>query len=198
MTALFNPNQTLSMTPREISYQIVDSSSAEGIIAFLSQSVIDQLFVSPLSQRDITIEERVHRGMKSGVWLTVMSGQHIMGCRLIKSEPENRVVHFSTLTLHPDIQRIGVGTALLQRSIAVARERFGADIIRFDTWSSNQATRRLASKFGFKKIREIVDPVKRPEGVTSVEYELDLRPGTTDSRANADESPVCEWSAPVA
>lgn len=198
MTALFNLNQTLRMPSREIIYQIVDSSPAEGIIAFLSQSVIDQQFVAPLSQRDMTIEERVHRGLKSGVWLTVVSGRQIIGCRLIKTEPESRVVNFSTLVIHPDFQRFGVGTALLQRSIAVVRERFAADIIRFDTWSSNTATRHLASKFGFRKVREVADPHKRPEGVTSIEYELDLRTCTAGPRADADESPVGTWAVPAA
>ena len=165
------------LASQALSYQIVDNSPASDIIRFLTQSVIDQQFVLPLSKRDIGIEERVLRGKKTGVWLTVVSDGQIIGCRLIKSGPASHAVEFSTLAIHPDFQRIGVGTALLQRSIAVARERFAAETIRFDTWSTNQATRRLAAKFGFRKVGESVDLVKRPEGVTSVEYELDLRQG---------------------
>jgi RimJ/RimL family protein N-acetyltransferase len=178
---MLNFNRTQRMRPQKLGYQIVDTSPSQDIIEFLSQSVIDQQFVLPLSQRDITIEQRVHLGMKTGVWLTVVSEGRIIGCRLIKFDPESRVVTFSTLTIHPDFQRRGVGTALLQRSIALARERFAAETIRFDTWSSNQATRRLASKFGFRKIGDVADVVKRPEGVTSVEYELDLRSDETPS-----------------
>ena len=168
------------MAHQKPNFQIIDSSPVQDIIEFLRQSVIDQQFVLPLSQRDISIEERVHAGMKSGVWLTVVSEGHIIGCRLIKFEPESHAVTFSTLVIHPDFQRLGVGTALLQRSISLARERFSADTIRFDTWSSNQATRHLASKFGFRKIGDVVDVAKRPAGVTSVEYELDLRSDATD------------------
>ncbi len=180
LAVVLHSNRTLRMPLQKLRYQIVDSSAPQDIIEFLSRSVIDQQFVLPLSERDISIEKRVHLGLKTGVWLTVVAEGHIIGCRLIKFDAESRVATFSTLAIHPDFQRLGVGTALLQRSIALARERFAADTIRFDTWSSNQATRRLASKFGFKKTGDVTDVAKRPEGVTSVEYELDLRMNTAD------------------
>ena len=51
--------------PSIVSAEIGDS---ESLCAFLSLPEIDQLFVKPLSQRDITIGERVERYFQSGFW----------------------------------------------------------------------------------------------------------------------------------
>ncbi len=64
------------------------------IISFLSEAEIDQGFCKPLSDRTISISERVFSKHKKGIWIFAEIENQIVSCLAIV--PEGRGVVFST------------------------------------------------------------------------------------------------------
>jgi len=145
------------------------------IISFLSRPEIDQAFVRPLSNRGISIKERVENKFPNGFWLIASHDEEIVGCRGCKGviDHERRIVEFSTTAIAPDFRGIGLGPALLRTAVKIAFERYLPLIMRYNSWSTNIAMRKASLKAGFTVSRIFEDPWKRPPGVKSVEYSLD-------------------------
>lgn len=146
-----------------------------GLIAFLRTPVIDTSFVYPLSQRTTIFEERVYSKFARGFWVIAVHDGEIIGCRGCNgfSDPENRVVEFSTLAINPGFRGSGLGLALVRTALEISLERYNPRTMKFDSWASNKAVERIALSLGFQKKRIYDDPAKRPPGVQSVEYVLD-------------------------
>jgi N-acetylglutamate synthase-like GNAT family acetyltransferase len=147
----------------------------QDLVNFLQKPEIDQAFVRPLSQRDVSINARVHTTFQKGFWLLAKYENFIVGCRGCKGivDCEKGILEFTTTAIDPAFQRQGIGTLLFQRGIAAALERYAPRLLRIDSWSGNARLEKLVTKMGFVKSRTYDDPTKRPAGVLSVEYILD-------------------------
>ncbi len=145
------------------------------IISFLSNPEIDQAFVRPLSNRNTSIEERVRGGLSNGFWLIASYNSTVVGCRGCKGivDQENKIAEFSTTAVASCYRGSGLGTLLLRTAVSIAFEQYSPLVMRFDSWSTNDAMEKVALKAGFRKGRVYEDPAKRPSGVMSVEYILD-------------------------
>lgn len=145
------------------------------LVDFLSQPEIDQAFVKPLSQRNISIKDRVAHTHEIGFWLLAKNDAQIVGCRgckgIVVQEP--RVVEFTTTAVDPAYRKLGIATLLVQTGIAFAYKRFAPQFMRFDSWATNAQVERMAIRAGFTKGRVYDDPAKRPVGKKSVEYIMD-------------------------
>lgn len=62
--------------------------------------------------------------------------------------------HVKDIAVHPDRREMGVGSALLSRSVAVLTAH-GADSIKLEVRRSNDRAKRLYRQFGFEPIRRI-------------------------------------------
>lgn len=58
--------------------------------------------------------------------------------------------HISTIAVHPDVRRRGLGELLLVKVIETALAR-GADFVTLEVRASNQAAQRLYEKYGFER-----------------------------------------------
>ncbi|MGD0111281.1 MAG: ribosomal protein S18-alanine N-acetyltransferase [Armatimonadota bacterium] len=118
--------------------------------------------IEPMQRRDVeTVREIDHlsfpsswsaesylrdlRNRSSFYIVARLSGEVIgyAGMWLIADE-----AHISTLAVHPDRRRCGIGQRLLTHLIAVARDR-GAAEITLEVREANIAARALYGKFGF-------------------------------------------------
>ena len=146
----------------------------QDLVNFLQKPEIDQAFVRPLSQRDVSIDARVHTTFQKGFWLLAKHEGRIVGCRGCKGivDSEKGILEFTTTAIDPAFQHQGIGTFLFQRGIAAALERYAPRMLRIDSWSGNTRLEKLVTKMGFVKSRTYDDPTKRPAGVLSVEYTL--------------------------
>ena len=142
------------------------------IVAFLSIPVVDQSFVPPLSSRRTGVADRVQNKFKHGFWLIALCGSDIVGCRGCNGEDSRHVVEFSTLAVAPEFSGRGLGCLLMRRSVQVASTLYTPSMMKFDSWVTNEAVRKIALRIGFTPTRVYDDPEKRPPGIQSVEYVL--------------------------
>ncbi len=142
------------------------------IISFLSEAEIDQGFCKPLSDRTISISERVFSKHKKGIWIFAEIENQIVSCLAIV--PEGRGVVFSTFacvnTIRPKLAAGGVW----EQSLKLTKKIFNASFVEIDSWEGNDFINRFLRKRGFKKIETYPDPEKRPASVNSVLYRMTL------------------------
>lgn len=62
--------------------------------------------------------------------------------------------HVKDIAVHPDRRGMGVGSALLSRSVAVLAAH-GADSVKLEVRRSNEDAKRLYRQFGFDPIRRV-------------------------------------------
>lgn len=153
--------------------KIAEKEDLEELIKFIEKPEIDNLFITPLSSRNITIEERVHSKFNQGVWLLLLFEGKIIGCRALIPN-EKKEVMFSTFAIDPAFQKKGLGKKLYGASIETAKKKFKCKTILVDSWNTNKTAGILAAKFGFQKFQEFDDPKKRPKGIRTVIYKLEV------------------------
>jgi RimJ/RimL family protein N-acetyltransferase len=161
--------------------RVANTEDQSGLVGFLSRPEIDNMFVAPLSQRAVTIPERVKSKFGTGFWLVMESQGDIIGCRGCNGVIGEAMdtVEFSTTALDPAYAGRGLGRMLLQAGVDEAFSRYRPRRMILDSWTTNTAMKRAALAVGFTEGRVYADPEKRPPGVMSVEYVLDcasLRP----------------------
>jgi len=158
----------------EVEVVLATEKDIPRITLFLSEPEIDQSFLLPLSSRNISIAERVGSNFPNGFWLVALHRGKIVGCRGCKGlvMEEGMVVEFSTLAVRTTFRGIGLGSLLMRRASEIALGRYAPLVMRFDSWSTNEAVEKMALEAGFVKKRIFEDPLKRPPGVQSVEYVL--------------------------
>ncbi len=160
---------------QEINIRVAEEEDLWKILEFLSDPIIDNQFVLPLSQREMSIRERVDLKYQKGLWLIALDNEKICGCRGLTYHSSEEVVDFSTFVVHPSYVGRGLGKRIFQKSIDLAIERYNPSKIQLDSWNTNKVAPILARKFGFSKVEEYLDPKKRPPGVKTVVYEKVLR-----------------------
>ena len=143
------------------------------LISFLSQPEIDKGFCKPLSDRNISISDRVFLKYKQGVWVIAEIENQIVSCLAIL--PEGKKVSFSTFTCMNSIKGKLAGGGVWEKSLKLTRDIFDVSFIEIDSWEGNEFINRFLRKRGFKKIKTYSDPDKRPVCVNSVLYRMTLR-----------------------
>jgi hypothetical protein len=152
--------------------QVAQKSDLERIINFLTQPEIDQGFCKPLSDRNISITNRVFSKYKQGVWLFAEIDDRIISC--IAIVPEGEAVSFSTFACINNLKCKLAGAAVWHKSLQLAEEIFDCSCIEIDSWAGNEFINRFLTKRGFEKIKTYPDPDKRPVSVDSVLYRMTL------------------------
>ena len=113
---------------------------------FTEASLADSLFLSAnVRGRGEVLVAQDSRGGLLGVVVVVSSGSP--ACRFAK--PGEAELHL--LCVHPEKQRCGVGSALVEAAIKVARE---AEATRMILWTQSSMTvaQRLYTKHGFERV----------------------------------------------
>ena len=152
---------------------VAQKEDLNNIISFLSQPEIDNAFCKPLSDRNISITERVFLKNKEGLWVLAKIENKIVACVAII--PEGKGVIFSTFACFQNIESKLAGGGVCEKSLKIARENFDVSFIEIDSWEGNEFINRFLTKRGFKKIKIYPDPEKRPPSVNSVLYRKTLR-----------------------
>lgn len=156
-----------------ISIHEARSEDLPAIVAFLSRPEIDRSFCKPLSQRDISIAQRVRLKDRQGVWMVAEVDGRIVSCLAIVLRAESVV--FSTFACINDLKSKRAGGDLWEACLKLAKEKFRAGHIEIDSWAGNAFLQRFLLKRGFKKIKTFADPEKRPAAVKSVLYRSAIR-----------------------
>jgi RimJ/RimL family protein N-acetyltransferase len=92
-------------------------------------------------------------------------GSHVVGmCEVSRALPSPEVAHRGNLGLaiRKEHREKGVGTALLKFTLDKCKGKF--EIVELSVFSSNDAAKRLYSKFGFKAIGVRPRSIKRGDG----------------------------------
>ncbi len=157
------------MNKRNIKYKIAEWIELRKIISFLSLSEIDQSFVKPLSERDISIRERVRQKYDIGEWIIATDGYSVVGC--VAVIPKDNELEISTFAVDHKYRGRGIGTRLLDESIRLGYQNYGhLEYIIMDSWEGNEAVECLMGKKGFDFYKSFEDKDKRPEGVKTFIY----------------------------
>lgn len=152
---------------------IAQDADLQKIINFFSQPHIDRGFCKPLSERNITIPERVFLKHNQGIWVFAEIDQQIVSCGAII--PDGKGVSISTFACINDVNCKIAGASVWENILKLAKEHFVADYIEIDSWVGNEFINRFLTKRGFEKIKTFSDPDKRPASVESVLYQMILR-----------------------
>jgi|SRR3989344_5501044 len=155
----------------DIHYRTAEKDDLYQLTSFLSLPEIDMFFVKPLSQRSLSIEERVRKKYEHGLWLLAMDEKIIAGCLALIPHDED-YVEISTYAVSQRHQGKGIGGRLIDEAMILCKQQYSNfKKIILDSWEGNEAITRLMQKKGFVLVNSFYDPEKRPEGVKTVIYE---------------------------
>ncbi|MBN2087033.1 GNAT family N-acetyltransferase [Candidatus Peregrinibacteria bacterium] len=164
---------TINQPP--ISISIAEEKDLENLIIYLSQKEVDNAFVKPLSERPISIRDRVFRDFKEGFWL------------IGKDEEENVIASLaiiyhdytaecSTFSISPLLRGRHIGTKILIEAEMILQSMFPEiHMIVIDSWEGNTPVKKLVEKLDYKEINRYVDTRKRPQGVKTITYGKDIK-----------------------
>ena len=134
-----------------ISIQLAQHDDLPEIIAFLSRSEVDGTFCRPLSDRRISIAERVALKDQQGVWAYAELYTRMVSCMAIA--PKEKSAEFSNFACINDLNSKIAGAALWEHCLKLAKYHFNASFIEIDSWQGNAFIQRFLSKRGFEKRR---------------------------------------------
>jgi ribosomal protein S18 acetylase RimI-like enzyme len=98
------------------------------------------------------IMERISKDLRE-LWVAEVNDRPA-GFMLLEFEPLDKNVEIDWFDIHPDNQRHGVGTLLVQKAEERAREAH-YQTITLHTASSNEKMRNFAKKTGFEEIKQL-------------------------------------------
>ena len=151
-------------------FKIAEKEDLGELVGFLSLAEINNSFVKSLSQREITIEERVKRKYGAGVWILAFVEKELAGCLALV--PNKDKIEISTYAVISTYRGQGIGSRLLDEAFKICKERYERyKKIILDSWEGNKAIERLMEKNGFRLTELFYDPKKRPPGIKTVVYE---------------------------
>ncbi len=154
-----------------VQYRTAGKNDLYQLVDFLSLPEIDMSFVKPLSQRNLSIEERVKIKYENGLWLLAMDEKTIAGCLALI--PHDRdCVEISTYAVSQRHQGKGIGGRLIDEAIILCKQQYPSfKKVILDSWEGNEAITKLMQKKEFILVDSFYDPGKRPEGIKTAIYE---------------------------
>lgn len=138
---------------------------------FLSKPDIDTAFNLPLSQRTISVKDRVTSKFERGFWLGAFRENEIIGCRGCNGVSDG-YVEFSTIVVANTDRRAGVGRALVAMGVVEALSIYGRHDMRLDTTPDNVAGAVTVEKLGFIAGSPYLDEQKRGNEGQSIMFTL--------------------------
>ena len=154
----------------------LDGSAIEANLAALSRILIDSVaggaaisFMAPLSQAEAErfwmndVRPQVEAGHRSlfGAW---HDGEIVGTVQLLTAMPPNQPhrCEIAKMVVHPQVRRLGIGRALMDRALARARE-LGKTLVTLDT-RTGDAAEPLYASIGFEVAGIIPDFAFDPDG----------------------------------
>ena len=145
----------MNTRPSELSIRLTEESDASSIKKWLSDSEILKWF--PLQdEREIDDAVRVWISyVKQKSSLTALWNGVPCGSAVLNLQSFQKLAHTCLLTIlvEEDKRGKGVGTALLQDLIALARDTFHIEVLHLEVYQDNPAI-RLYEKMGFERFGE--------------------------------------------
>jgi len=83
------------------------------------------------------------------IWIAV-EGEAKVG--FITVRPEGGMVHIIWLDVHPDFERRGIGSALLEKVIEIGKS-YGLGPLICEVWAENEKAMAFYDKHGFRRYR---------------------------------------------
>ena len=159
-----------------INYSVSGKEEMNLLLAFLSDPMIDDQFIKKLSQREISIKDRIDYIFDNGFWILAKSLESaVIGCIGIKRLKNGKAEQASTLAVHPDYKDQGLGFGLGLTSIAKSVEIYQVDTYYADSWKGNKKMATLLLSNGFEIHTEFNDSSKRPPDMKTIVYRKDLK-----------------------
>jgi len=156
--------------------RVLEKEDIPDLVDFLSDPLVDSEFVKPLSQRSQSIEERVnYYYYYNGFWLIAIDNDKFYACVAVAYDKDEELASISTSYISPDYRKDDFYKGFIEDCIDKSIELYNPKAIIVDSWKGNKNVDRLGERLGFKIIDEYEDTEKRPEGVKTVVYRLDLR-----------------------
>jgi len=144
------------------------------IINYLIIPEIDLSFVRPLSQRNISIKERVYTDFNKWYWLVLKDNDNLIRWTLA-CIMENNIAYLSTFSVSNVIVGHGFGKKLIFDVEMILKSLFPEiNAIFLDSWSTNKWVASIMKEFWFTKIKEYEDKEKRVDWVKTVLYKKDI------------------------
>lgn len=78
----------------------------------------------------------------------------VMACGWPEHAQGRRVIELKQLYTDPDTTGRGIGSALMDRALEIARDH-GADEVQLSVWSGNDGAQNFYARYGFGKIADI-------------------------------------------
>ncbi len=145
-----------------------DRADLPGLQGFLTQSVIDQSFSKPLSDRTMSISDRVEHYFENGYWLISIIDNEIQACvaLLIK----NQKGELSTLAMYNTLLGKKAALQIWPFFIKHFVKPMHVKSVTLDSWDGNRTIERILFSKGFDKGQPFYDLEKRLPGHKSVIY----------------------------
>jgi len=154
--------------------KVADLQDLPELVAYLSCPDIDHSFKKPLSEREIAIAERVKHYYEHGFWVFARIAGTIYACIAAVPSTEEQKVFLSTMAVRNCKRGKKLGNDVYEKAIKLATERYQAKYVIVDSWEGNKEVTLLLTNRGYVPIASYYDKSKRPPGIKTVEYQLEL------------------------
>ena len=154
-------------------YALATKEDLDALVTFLEQPAIDLTFITPLSQRSYSIRDRVYNEFHDGYWILAKLDNKIIACLALI--PNKDDIEISTYAVDQQLRGRGIGSTLIDLAIETTKEKYpGKRTLILDSWEGNPAIDKLMQNKGFVLRESFEDPAKRPKGIKTVVYEINL------------------------
>ena len=159
---------------RDNPVRVAEAHDLQGLVSFLASREIDNSFKKPLSERDISIPDRVRRYYDHGFWVFDRIAGTIYSCIAALPDADGQTLHLSTFAIRNCKRGKKLGADVYEKAIAVAKERYRPRYVVVDSWEGNKEITLLLKNRGYIQTASYYDKSKRPPGVKTVVYRLEL------------------------
>lgn len=151
---------------------IANKNDTEKLVGFLTEPQIDQSFQKPLSMRSISIRDRVQQVFSNGHWVYAQEENSVLVCLGVVPDDDKESVSLSTLGVRRHGRSLLAARLVYETSIWSAKKAYHAKKVCLDSWAGNNRLGSELKRCGFEVTETYDDPVKRPDGLKSVVYEM--------------------------
>ncbi|NQY65796.1 MAG: hypothetical protein HRT38_19280 [Alteromonadaceae bacterium] len=158
----------MNIKRKGIYLKIAEFGDIPMIINFLSSEPINNSFKKPLSERNVSITDRVNTKFTNGVWLLALKETEILSC--ISITKKGVIAELSTLAIQKNKSSIATFPLLWAFIISTSRDNLKCEIAEIDSWEGNIVVEKYLYEKGFSQTNSFFDDNKRPQGVKTVIY----------------------------